>query len=223
VIHALFLDAAGTLIEPAEPVAEVYHRAAAAQGLALPVAEIQSAFRQVFCGLPDPAWAAHADGDAAEREWWLTIVGRTLTVAGGAPVADGVVRACFEVLFAHYEEAAAWHVFPEVREVLEAARRRGWKCAVVSNFDRRLHRILAGHDLKFDAVVTSADARSRKPDPAIFLHALELLGLSPDEVIHAGDSRTADAGGATAAKIRSFILDRPHNDLRELIFIAESL
>lgn len=217
-IRALFLDAAGTLIEPAEPVAAVYARHAAAHGHPLEPAAVKQAFGSVFASLPAPDWAAHAEGDQAERAWWRQVVHLTLRRAGAGPVlSDTVADRCFEALFRHYADPAAWRVFPEVPEVLARAAAQGWRCAVVSNFDRRLHGILAGHGLRFDAVVTSADAAARKPDPAIFRHALRLLGLAPAEALHLGDSPAADGHGAAAAGIPCRVLDRPDHDLLDLL------
>ena len=50
--------------------------------------------------------------------------------------------------------------------------------------------------LRFDAVITSEDARCYKPDPRIFRLAVETLGVDPDRVIHIGDSLHSDVGGA---------------------------
>ena len=124
------------------------------------------------------------------------------------------MAACFEALFEHYACFTAWRVFPEAAEALDEARREGFRVAVVSNFDRRLHRILEGAGLSFEFVLTSADARVRKPDPAIFRQALDRLDLQPAEVLHAGDSAMADVAGARAAGIEPYLLDRPCRNLR---------
>jgi putative hydrolase of the HAD superfamily len=214
VIRALLFDAAGTLIEPAEPVAEVYARCAAGFGLNLEATAIREAFGHAFGSSGDPAWERHPEGDAAEREWWRQVVRRTLEQAAGRPLPDELVAACFQSLFAHYESPVAWRVFPEVAEVLDQAGCEGFRVAVVSNFDRRLHRVLEGCGLSFEVVLTSADAKCRKPDPSIFLQVLERLELAPDEVLHVGDSPAADGTGARAAGIEAYLLDRPRNDLR---------
>ena len=216
VIRALFLDAAGTLIEPVEPVAEVYARAAAAIGEPVDPATLKAAFVRAFGSLGDPAWDAHPDGDTAEREWWQRVVAATFGHAPGSQAGGAV----FESLFAHYADPAAWRVFPEVPEVLAAGREAGLRLAVVSNFDRRLHGILAGHSLHFDAVVTSADAACRKPAAGIFRRALDLLDLAPAEVFHAGDSVAADVHGAEGLGIAAFHVDRPGRDLRAFLAAA---
>jgi putative hydrolase of the HAD superfamily len=220
VIRALFFDAAGTLIEPAEPVAEVYARAAGEAGVLVEPAAVKQAFGTSFSGIGDPDWAAHPHGDAAELEWWKSVVGTTFGEVLGKAVPDSFLEEIFRVLFSHYADPLAWRVFPEVPSVLASSREAGFRTAVVSNFDRRLHGILEGHGLRFDAVVTSADARSRKPEPAIFRHTLDLLGLAPQDVFHVGDSRTADLEGARAVGIDAFLVNRPDADLRDFLGAA---
>ncbi|MEK7953973.1 HAD-IA family hydrolase [Luteolibacter soli] len=220
-LQALFLDAAGTLIEPAEPVAVVYARTAAAYGQTVDPAEVKKWFGLAFDGISGPEYEAHPDGDAAEREWWSWIVLLVFNKSLGTPLPEGFFRPCFEALFAHYARPDAWRVFPEVPDVLAEARSAGLRLAVVSNFDLRLHGILAGHGLHFDEVITSADVRARKPDPAIFRAALGRLRLQPHEVFHAGDSPVTDIDGASAMGIDACLISRPAMDLRA--FLAEAL
>ncbi|MGW3606827.1 HAD family hydrolase [Micromonospora sp. NPDC005161] len=62
---------------------------------------------------------------------------------------------------------------------------------------------MAHHGLAFTAVVTSEATGAYKPDRAMFDRALAALGLEAHEVLHVGDSLTADVGGAHAAGIRA--------------------
>ena len=212
--RALFFDAAGTLIRPAESVAATYARLLAAHGHAVVAAELGPAFAKAFAAAGLPDYAAHAEGDAAERAWWRKVVNATLA----AEVDDDA----FLALFDHYAQPEAWTVFPETREVLEEAAASGFRLAVVSNFDLRLHPILEGLGLArfFDVIVTSADAKARKPDPAIFHRALESLDLAAGDVLHVGDSPEADLEGAAACGIEAFLLRRPDNDLRDFLACA---
>jgi putative hydrolase of the HAD superfamily len=215
-IRAILLDAAGTLIRPAEPVAEVYARHFAAAGRPVDAGRLSDAFRSAFGGAGDPAYHDFPDGDSAERAWWRNVVASTARHVGVELPGDALER-CFAGLFEHYASGDAWAVFPEVRERLASWRTSGFRLAVVSNFDRRLHRILDELDLvsSFDAVVCSADARVRKPDPAIFRQALERLDASPAETVHIGDCPVADGGGAGNLGIAGFVLKRPEITLLE--------
>jgi putative hydrolase of the HAD superfamily len=89
---------------------------------------------------------------------------------------------------------------PGVREALAFLRGSGVALAVVANWDLGLHDHLAENGLgaHFDVVVTSGDARARKPDPTPFRIALERLGVRPERALHIGD-QTVDEQGAAAA------------------------
>ncbi len=206
----LLFDAAGTLIEPAEPVEKVYQRYFAGRGWVVEAEDLKKSFREIFSGIGDPDFQDSGDGDAAEREWWRRVVRETALAVGVDPVGEAFEE-CFEDLFAHYAAGRAWAVFPEVRELLADLKGKGFKMAVVSNFDRRLHRLLEELDLTrwFDLVLTSADVSARKPSPVLLEAAMEQLSVTAGRTRLVGDSRSADGGAATAAGVEVFILDRP--------------
>src|SRR5690606_36885874 len=55
----------------------------------------------------------------------------------------------------------------------------------------------------FRVIVDSGKIGVAKPERAIFAHAARALGVTPVEVVHVGDSRTADIDGARAAGMRA--------------------
>jgi HAD superfamily hydrolase (TIGR01549 family) len=71
----------------------------------------------------------------------------------------------------------------------------------------------------FDPVVISEEVGIRKPRAEIFEAVLERLGAAPGEVIHVGDSLSADVAGAAALGMRTAWLTRrvgdPEAALRE--------
>jgi putative hydrolase of the HAD superfamily len=216
--RTIFIDAAGTLIEPAEPVAAVYARYFGAAGHEVEEGRIRKAFGEVFAALPPPDYPPQGDGHAAERAWWQRLVRETAERCG-LPREAAESEALFDSLFNHYASGRAWKVFPEVVEVLDALQADGYQLAVVSNFDHRLHRILDDLELRtrFAAVINSAYACSRKPDPGIFHDALAWLDQWPGEVVHIGDSAEADRAGAENVGIRAFLLDRPRITLLDAL------
>ena len=54
-----------------------------------------------------------------------------------------------------------------------------------------------------DAVVVSEEFGANKPDPAIFNHALGLIGASPSETLFVGDNTEADIGGASGVGMQT--------------------
>jgi HAD superfamily hydrolase (TIGR01509 family) len=99
--------------------------------------------------------------------------------------------------------ADAEELRPGILEYFAEARRRGLKRAIVSSADRRwIDRHLARLEqaVGWDAIVTADHDRSRaKPNPDLYLEALERLGVAADEAIAFEDSpngvRAAQAAG----------------------------
>lgn len=212
-IRAILLDAAGTLIEPAEPVATTYARLLARHGIACESQALARAFGPAFRDAGEPDYLGFPDGETAERTWWRGVVDATLAACGHGPASDDA----FTALFDHYADPSAWRVFPEVREFIQRA--GSHRLAVVSNFDQRLHLIFQGLDLDrhFEFILTSSAAGARKPSAAIFRQAMEMLGLPAEAVLHTGDSPDADIRGAAAAGIRAYFIHRPATDLLSLL------
>jgi putative hydrolase of the HAD superfamily len=201
-IRAVLFDAAGTLIEPAEPVGETYARLAGEYGVAVSPWRIGDAFRRCLAGAEPMVFpgASPEQTLARERAWWRELVRRAFLAADSAARFRDF-EAFFERLWSHYACAAAWSARPGARELLARLRARGLRTAVVSNFDRRLPGILAGLGLSeaLDAVVLASDAGVAKPDPGIFARALAKLGVAPEEAIFVGDDARRDLAGARAA------------------------
>lgn len=60
----------------------------------------------------------------------------------------------------------------------------------------------------FDQLITSEMTRSYKPDPHIFEQAVELIGVSPDRLLHVGDSLHSDIAGAAKLGITTVWVHR---------------
>ena len=60
----------------------------------------------------------------------------------------------------------------------------------------------------FDAVVVSGDIGAGKPDPAVFHHALAMLGVRADRAVMIGDTVERDVAGARAAGLRAVWINR---------------
>jgi putative hydrolase of the HAD superfamily len=207
-IDALTLDAAGTLIDVAQPVGETYARIAARHGIRRTPVELERGFRAAFAAAPPLAFPGASPARLAdhERAWWYALVRR----AFGAGVPPARFDACFADLFAHYARPEAWRVAPDACDTLVQLRARGLRRAVVSNFDSRLRAVLGGLGLSslVDTVIHSSHAGAAKPDPAIFHATLAALGVPPARAAHVGDRVDEDIAGAHAAGMRAVLLDR---------------
>jgi putative hydrolase of the HAD superfamily len=100
-------------------------------------------------------------------------------------------------------------VMPGVPDALARLAGRGLRLVVVSNSDGTVARSLeaAGLMPHLALVVDSALIGYEKPDPRIFLGALERAGAKADRTLHIGDLYHADVLGARAAGITPLLLD----------------
>jgi putative hydrolase of the HAD superfamily len=97
-------------------------------------------------------------------------------------------------------------LYPHVKKTLLELAKRGLKLVILSDAPRyqawsRLCYLGLQHF--FDHVITFEDTQVRKPDPAPFHRAIELLQMNPDEVIMVGDWPERDMVGAHGVGIRT--------------------
>jgi putative hydrolase of the HAD superfamily len=201
-ILAVVFDAVGTLLLPFEAVGETYARLARAHGVAIPASRLEEAFRRVLAAAPPNVHPGASPALAAERErgWWRQRVRETFRAA------DQMARfedfeSFFARLWAHYGEAAAWRLAAGAKQCLDALAARGLRLGVLSNFDQRLRRVLAGLGLaeRFEVVTLPADAGAAKPERAIFDACLARFALAPGRMLYVGDHATLDVAAARAS------------------------
>ena len=107
-------------------------------------------------------------------------------------------------------DTTEFRVLDGVAEVLQRLKSR-YKLAIVSNTfswgDKEVSGALSRKDLTrfFDAIVTSVDAGSRKPDDGIYRKALDLLECDPHQAIMVGDRVDTDIAGANMIGITSVL------------------
>jgi len=108
---------------------------------------------------------------------------------------------------------SSFGVFTDARDALEALRSAGYPIALISNWQSGVRHFCDELGLLplFDHVIGSADVGFAKPDPRIFHEAARRLAVSPERILHIGDSLTDDYHGAEAAGLVPVHLVRdPH-------------
>ena len=107
------------------------------------------------------------------------------------------------------DSMSRWPVFPDARDALLKLQPR-YGLAIISNVDDDLF----GHSeealgVKFDAVVTSQQARSYKPDLRGFEIARDRMRVENERWLHVGESLFHDIGPANQLGIDSVWVNRP--------------
>uniref|UniRef100_K3ZWL2 Haloacid dehalogenase-like hydrolase domain-containing protein 3 n=1 Tax=Setaria italica TaxID=4555 RepID=K3ZWL2_SETIT len=145
---AILVDAAGTLLAPTEPMAQVYRTIGQKYGVDYSEDEILMRYRRAYA---QPWGKSRLRYVNDGRPFWQYIVSSSTGCSD---------LQYFEELYQYYTTEKAWHLCdPDAGRVFQALRRAGVKTAVVSNFDTRLRPLLQALkcDHWFDAVAISAE------------------------------------------------------------------
>ena len=195
-IRAVSFDVGGTLVEPWPSVGHLYAEVAARHGVSAEPEELNRGFAA--------AWRAKGRFNYTQAEWFALV-----RQAFGARAAQ-LPEEFFPAVYRRFAEADAWRLHDDVLPALDHLAGRGIPLAAVSNWDERLHELLAALKLRpyFDAVIVSCDAGFTKPSPVPFELALRRLGVPASALLHVGDSASEDVAGAHAAGAEALLLER---------------
>lgn len=190
---ALLLDAAGTLLRPAEPVAETYARFAERFDEQVTPAQIA----EVLPGVMTRARPLRA-GRPDWRPYWAEVV-RVSTGSASPALLDALLR--------YFARADAWRIAEGAEACARAVAEHGMKVAVVSNWDLRLRGTLQALGVLrwVDAAIISAEVGVEKPHPGIFHRACERLAVDPSRALHVGNDVGDDLRAAREAGCQALL------------------
>ena len=205
-IRGVTFDAGGTLIAPNPGVGAIYADVAATHGVVAEPEVLDARFRVAFKHIRNATGAPVSD--ESERTFWRALARGVFMDLASAGEFDRM----FPDLWNAFAQARRWRLQPGVLESLERLRNAGLRLSVLSNFDSRLHKILAGLSVApfFEHTFISAEVGVAKPGIGIFAHAERTLGLRAGQLLHVGDSADADAAGAVAAGWSAVLIGREH-------------
>ncbi|MGB8167575.1 MAG: HAD-IA family hydrolase [Chthoniobacteraceae bacterium] len=217
--RVIFFDAAGTLFHLPQGVGFHYREVLSRHGIVREEAALEAAFREVWQTMEAPALSEGPRMDD-DRGWWREVVERVLD---RCEVVPGKLNRgpFFDELYAEFVKPAVWRLYPEVEDVLTTLGRR-FALGVITNFDGRFRAIAdqLGIARHFRHIIISSEVGADKPAPLIFERALTIAGVAAGEALHVGDDPVCDWQGAERAGLSVFRLDRPRNDLRDLLALA---
>ncbi|XBI76599.1 hypothetical protein VPH35_069816 [Triticum aestivum] len=190
----LLLDAGGTLLQLAQPVAKTYAALGRPYGVRKPEKYIMEGFKRAFSAPWPKTLRYQGDG----RPFWRIVV---------AEATDCTNNDYFEEVYQYYAHGDAWRLPDGAYRTLRDLKKPGVKLAVVSNFDTRLRKLLKDLNVShmFDAIVVSSEVGYEKPAPEIFKIALDQIGVEARNAVHVGDDETADKAGANAIGLKCWL------------------
>jgi putative hydrolase of the HAD superfamily len=115
-------------------------------------------------------------GEMTVPHFEIELARRLRTTSGFAVSATGLL----ERMFARFESA------PDMTGLVRRAHASGLRTALLSN-SWGIAYPRDGWDDMFDTVVLSAEVGMRKPEPGIFRHVADLLGLAPSQIVFVDD------------------------------------
>lgn len=195
---AVLFDLDGTLVETAPEIADAVNDTLIALGHA-PVAQQQ---------VDD--WIGHGT-----RELLVKALAQALDISLAAVRASASFAAIEAEFGQHYKARCGTrsHLYPKVRESLEALRAAGVKLAVVTNKEGRYTQtVLDVHGLTplFDRVISGDTLPVKKPDPAAVDDCLQRFGVARERTLFVGDS-SIDVATARNAGIAVWALPYGYN------------
>jgi len=204
-VRWIVFDAVGTVIEPVPDVATVYHSIGSQHDSRLSRSEVSDRFRSAFQAdeAADRATNRLMTDESAECARWRRIVSGVLDDVDDL---DG----CFQDLFDHFGRPGSWQCFDDVSTTLKDSVSRGYRLAIASNFDRRLHAICdeLGELPLFEERVISSEVEWRKPASEFYRAVIDRLSAPADQILVVGDDEVNDVRAARAAGMRAIHLDR---------------
>jgi putative hydrolase of the HAD superfamily len=185
---AVLFDFGGTLDADGVAWKERFHRLFEAEGVVVGPARF------------DPVFHAADDALVGTVPETLSLEDTVLRVARGVATALRPDDATLGSRVAARFLAEARACFEINAPVLERLAQR-YRLGIVSNFYGNLPTVCDNAEVRryFGVIVDSAQVGFLKPDPRIFLAAVEALGIKPSQTVMVGDSLARDMAGARAA------------------------
>lgn len=213
---AIFLDFYGTLVHEDDDILPlIYEQVQATAQVNCTHKEIGgywwAAFSHMFRN-------SYGQSFQTQREIGLTSLVKTIEHFESSCIAEEIIQIQFE----HWMKPC---IYADTAPFLQQL--TGVPVYVLSNIDSSdINAAMDYHKMNYTAVITSEDVRSYKPRPEMFREAQRMSQLTPNEVIHIGDSIISDVQGAQQLDIPTIWLNRLNKQLPEGIhpdYICENL
>jgi putative hydrolase of the HAD superfamily len=204
-------DAVGTVIHPEPSVSVAYHTIGKHFGSNRAVEDVRSRFSAAFSETERDDLADDAGlmtSPAVEEARWKHVVAAVFPEVADQ---DG----CFQELHDYFSRSSAWSLFDDTAPTLQSLVEDGFRLAIASNFDHRLHSICDGNPALslFEKRYVSSELGYRKPSENFYRAIIADLNVTPERVLMVGDSLDNDVEGALAVGMNAALISREHSNV----------
>ena len=200
-IKAVLFDLGDTLIKSdVEFFEEVFQRILNSQGIPKSLGEVKKAFSAAEIEAKKMNLLSAFGTMQCDEYWntWDALVLKHLDIIEYGKLGKVIHAQWFD--FVHFT------LYPEVEEVLAALKQRGLKIGIISQgYEEEIHFLLKEVNLDkldFDVIVGVDTIKKAKPDPDVFLYAVDQLNVQLEEAIFVGDNIEMDYKGAKQGMLR---------------------
>ena len=229
--RTVFFDVGETLVHPAPSFPELFASIVTRQGHACQTEDVVAVSRVVMHRFSEAArdnelWTTSAE---KSRRFWTEIYDMMLS-ALALPAGDGLR----ETLYREFTSLENYELFKDVPGAVSELQGAGVGLGIISNFEAWLEELLdmLGVKAAFPVRIISGVEGIEKPDPRIYLLALERAGIQADQAAYVGDNPEFDVEPPSALGIFSVLIDRRERhaqhpgpriqDLGELVALLEA-
>ncbi|XP_061184701.1 haloacid dehalogenase-like hydrolase domain-containing protein 3 [Saccostrea echinata] len=204
-VKLVTLDVTNTVMRVLGGVGHQYSSIAKIHGIELDPDVINQAFRTKFKEQNKQFPIFGSKSGLTSRQWWDTLVQKTLTQSG-MDSKDNKLSKISQDICTHFE-TEGWMLIPDSVHVLQELKNRNFKVGAISNFDDTLENVLRRMSILhyFDFVLSAWTVGHAKPDPEIYLKALNIAKTAASESIHVGDDYQNDYLGPKKVGMQSIL------------------
>ncbi|MEJ5186113.1 MAG: HAD-IA family hydrolase [Candidatus Geothermincolales bacterium] len=214
--EVIFLDVGETIFHPYPSFGELFRTVCLEHGVDVDPREVARSARRHMETVEEMQGKGFSFTDHPEksREFWLGFYHSILGELG----CQGEDHILPKALYRTFSDPSLYRPYPDVKNALDILRDLGFRLGVITNFEPWVQDLLDGWGISpyLDHVVISGLLGREKPHPAIFLEALRMADVLPEDALHVGDSIRSDFQGARDVGMQAVLIDRrgSHPDFR---------
>jgi len=205
-IKAVFFDWMNTLVHSEPGTHEIYCQACRELGVELShqkvIRGIYAADTQLPAGIPI-RWREGEDEEPFVRYQEI------LLAEAGVKLPRDIILKILKRTGQLYKQVT-FALFDDVLSTLKTLKQRGHILGLLSGASKGVNLISSSLGLApyLDFIVTAEEVGANKPEPPIFLAAVERAGVDASEAVYVGDHYETDVVGARGVGIKPVLVDR---------------